>query len=368
MPQKIYKQAIKSKQLDPDRAQRYVVERLEALEKRLKSGLSEAHQPSLLSKLLMHFKKPHLSDSAVKGAYIWGSVGRGKTHLMDMFYECLPMKQKIRLHFHRFMQEVHHQLASIKDHENPLSIVADNFRSRASVICLDELFVSDIGDAMILSGLLEALFERGISLVATSNCHPDDLYKDGLQRQKFLPAIDLIKQHTDIVELRGDTDHRLSFLESADIYHFPLDQEADDIMLDNFLNVSHEPGIEGEILTIEDRKIKTVRCSEGVVWFEFSELCGGPRSAADYIKIARCFNTVLISNIPVLSQKDDLAKRFIIAIDEFYDRNVKVIISADADAHELYAGQKLSFEFQRTVSRLIEMRSYHYLGQAHKSL
>ena len=367
MPQKRYNQALKSKQLDPDKGQQYLVKRLKAFEDRLKVNQSNS-QYSPLRKMLMSIRRSNLNDTTIKGVYIWGSVGRGKTHLMDMFYDCLPLEQKMRLHFHRFMQEVHYHLGSIKDQENPLELVADRFRSRASVICLDELFVSDIGDAMILAGLLEALFARGISLVTTSNCHPDDLYKGGLQRQKFLPAIDHIKQNTDIVELRGNIDHRLNFLENADLYHFPLDDLADEIMLDNFMNVSHEPGIEGEKLTIEGRKINTVRCSEGVVWFEFSELCAGPRSTADYIKIARCFNTVLISNIPVLSQTDDLAKRFIMAIDEFYDRNVKVIISAEADVHELYSGQKLAFEFQRTVSRLIEMRSYNYLGQAHKSL
>ncbi|MEM7304982.1 MAG: cell division protein ZapE [Pseudomonadota bacterium] len=367
MPQKRYNQALKSKELCPDKGQQFIVKRLEALENRLKIQQGGG-QLSLLNKMIARIRKSSSESPTVKGVYIWGSVGRGKTHLMDLFYDCLPIDQKLRLHFHRFMQEVHHQLSLIKDTEDPLECVAEHFRTRARVICLDELFVSDIGDAMILAGLLSAFFDRGISLVTTSNCHPDDLYKDGLQRQKFLPAIELIKKNNEIVELRGDTDHRLNFLENADIFHYPLDKDANEVMLENFLNVSHEPGIENEILTIEDRKIKTVRCSEGVVWFEFSELCDGPRSSADYIKIARCFNTVLISNIPVLTHKDDLAKRFITAIDEFYDRNVKVIISAESDAHELYNGHKLSFEFKRTVSRLIEMRSYHYLSQAHKSL
>lgn len=367
MPQNKYQQALKSNTLCPDKGQLYIVKRLDALERRLKAN-QMGHQRSLLKKLLSRLGKSNSNQTAVKGLYIWGSVGRGKTHLMDLFYECLPVENKLRLHFHRFMQEVHHQLSLIKDEEDPLQLVAEHFRSRASVVCLDELFVSDIGDAMILAGLLGAFFDRGICLVTTSNCHPDNLYKNGLQRQKFLPAIELIKQNNEIVELRGDTDHRLGFLEHADIFHFPLDDIADQVMLENFNKLSHGPGNENEILTIEDRKIQTIRCAEGVVWFEFSELCGGPRSSADYIKIARCFNTVLISNIPVLSQADDMAKRFITAIDEFYDRSVKVIISAQADAHELYTGHKLSFEFKRTVSRLIEMRSFDYLGQAHKSL
>lgn len=367
MPKKRYDQALKTKKLCPDKGQLYIVKRLEALENRLISSQS-SQQTSLLKKMMSRIRQSSSSHQAAKGMYIWGSVGRGKTHLMDLFFECLPTEDKLRLHFHRFMQEVHHQLSLIKNEENPLERVAEHFRSRASVICLDELFVSDIGDAMILAGLLSALFERGISLVVTSNCHPDDLYKDGLQRQKFLPAIELIKKNNEIVELRGDTDHRLGFLEHADIFHFPLDDKAQQVMLENFNNLAHESGNEKEVLTIEGRKIQTICCTEGVVWFEFSELCGGPRSSADYIQIARCFNTVLISNIPILSQNDDMAKRFIIAIDEFYDRNVKVIISAEADAHELYTGQKLSFEFKRTVSRLIEMRSHAYLGKAHKSL
>ena len=367
MPKQKYEHALKTKKLCPDKGQLYIVKQLEALENRLISSQT-SQSASLLRKMLGRIRQSNTNHGPIKGLYIWGSVGRGKTHLMDLFYECLPTDEKMRLHFHRFMQEVHHQLSLIKEEENPLELVAEHFRSRASVICLDELFVSDIGDAMILAGLLSALYKRGISLVTTSNCHPDDLYKDGLQRQKFLPAIELIKSNNEIAELRGDTDHRLGFLEQAEIYHFPLDQNADEVMRENFLNVSHEPGNENEVLIIEDRKIQSIRCAEGVVWFEFSELCEGPRSAADYIKIARCFNTVLISNIPILSQADDLAKRFITAIDEFYDRNVKVIISAEADAHELYTGHKLSFEFKRTVSRLIEMRSTHYLGQAHKSL
>jgi cell division protein ZapE len=246
--------------------------------------------------------------------------------------------------------------------------VAENFKSRTDIICLDELFVSDIGDAMILAGLLDAFFSCGITLVTTSNCHPDDLYQGGLQRQKFIPAIELIKQKTKVVELSGNTDHRLEFLEHADIYHHPLDDNAHEVMMNNFMHVSPEPGIENELLSIEGRNIQTIRCADGTVWLCFNDLCGGPRSAADYIEIGRYFNTVLISNIPVLTNNDDLARRFIIAIDEFYDRSVKVIISAEASAHDLYKGKRLSFEFQRTVSRLLEMRSYDYLARPHKSL
>ena len=287
---------------------------------------------------------------------------------MDIFYDCLPFERKLRLHFHRFMQEVHQDLSKVNNAQAPLTLVAESFKRRADIICLDELFVCDIGDAMILAGLLEACLTRAITLVITSNCRPDDLYKNGLQRQKFIPAINLLKQHTDVVELAGNKDHRLEFLEHADIYHYPLDEQADQIMLDNFMHVSPQPGKENQRLWIEARSIQTVRCADSAVWFTFNDLCAGPRSAADYIEIGRCFNSVLISDIPCLTHQDDLARRFITAIDEFYDRNVKVIISAQLPVHELYKGDKLAFEFQRTVSRLSEMRSHDYLARPHKSL
>ncbi len=366
MPKHKYQQALQAKQINYDAKQMHVVDQLEGLHRRL--AQTDTPNMSLVSKLTGIFKRPANHLSGNQGLYIWGSVGRGKTFLMDIFYECLDDENKLRLHFHRFMQEVHYQLRNIKNEESPLNIVADNFKQRTNLICLDELFVSDIGDAMILAGLFAALFSRDITLVTTSNCQPDELYKGGLQRQKFLPAIDLIKHHTKVIELGGDTDHRLEFLEQADIYHSPIDDSAHSVMLDNFMHVSPEAGIENESLTIEGRKIQTIRCSDGTVWFMFNELCDGPRSAADYIEIARCFNTVLISEVPILTNKDDLTRRFITAIDEFYDRSVKVIISAQAPVHELYKGQKLAFEFQRTISRLLEMRSHDYLARPHKSL
>ena len=367
MPKISYQKALRANQIIHDDMQMNVVNQLEDLHRRI-SRNSIASDATITSKLTGIFKRSSKQESKIEGLYIWGSVGRGKTFLMDIFYECLNEQNKLRLHFHRFMQEVHHLLRSIKDEESPLNVVADSFKDRTNIICLDELFVSDIGDAMILAGLFDAFFSRGITLVTTSNCHPDDLYQGGLQRQKFLPAIELIKNHTKVVELGGSTDHRLEFLEHADIYHHPLDETADSVMLNNFMHVSPETGRENESLQIEGRKIQTVRCSEGTVWLTFSELCDGPRSAADYIEIGRCFNTILISDIPVLTNKDDLARRFITAIDEFYDRSVKVIISAETAVHELYKGTKLSFEFQRTISRLLEMRSHDYLARPHKSL
>ena len=366
MPEKRYQQALSSQQLQPDAMQLHVVEHLQALEKRLtQSGRAHTAIGAKLAGLLAGKKR---RPAGIKGLYIWGSVGRGKTFLMDIFYDCLPFEKKLRLHFHRFMQQVHQDLSKVNNTQAPLTLVAESFKRRANIICLDELFVSDIGDAMILAGLLEACLAQAITLVITSNYPPDELYKNGLQRQKFVPAINLLKQHTDVVELAGHKDHRLEFLEHADIYYCPLDERADQVMLNNFMRISPQPGKQNQRLLIAGRSIQTVRCADSVVWFTFNDLCAGPRSAADYIEIARCFNSVLISDVPCLTHQDDLARRFITALDEFYDRNVKVIISAQLPVRELYKGDRLAFEFQRTVSRLLEMRSHAYLARAHKSL
>lgn len=365
MPKQRYQQDLTRAEFCSDPAQALVVDRLENLHAELAVPQSE---DSMVSRITGIFNRKKLSYSAPQGLYIWGSVGRGKTYLMDLFYDCLSTRHKKRMHFHRFMLEVHRQLKKAANNENPLEIVATKFRKNAHVICLDEFYVSDIGDAMILAGLLEALFTQGMTLITTSNCAPDDLYKNGLQRQRFLPAIELIKQHTLVTELGGHTDHRLNYLESADIYHYPLDDSTESIMQEAFMRVS--PGLDrkGGSLKINDRKIPMRQSSDGVAWFEFNALCDGPRGASDYIEIARCYNTVLISNIPVLTNKDDVTRRFISAIDEFYDRCVNLIISAAAPAQNLYTGNKLSFEFKRTISRLNEMQSHEYLAKPHRSL
>ena len=366
MPKNRYKKEMQSEEFTADPAQMLVVEQLHALEhKLLNLPASDTGLGSRVKKLLSK-KKP--TTVAIRGLYIYGTVGRGKTYLMDLFYDCLPTEQKMRMHFHRFMHEIHQRLNHVKNEQDPLKQVSAHFRKRTRILCLDELFVADIGDAMILSGLLEAMFESGITLVTTSNCMPDNLYKDGLQRARFLPAIELLKSNTNVIELGGNTDHRLQYLQQADIYHYPLDDRAEQVMLDNFLHIAPDIGKENEQLKIEERNIQTKRSADGVVWFEFDDLCNGPRSAADYIEIARCFNTVLISNLPDLTNNNDSARRFITAIDEFYDRSVKLVISASAEVDQLYKGKKLAFEFQRTVSRLIEMRSKEYLAKEHKSL
>ena len=300
------------------------------------------------------------------GLYLWGGVGRGKTYLMDTFYECLPFADKSRVHFHRFMRRVHEDLALMDRQRDPLKVIAQRIAERARILCLDEFIVIDIGDAMLLSGLLEGLAESGVTLVATSNTPPDRLYENGLQRARFLPAIDLLKRTTQVINVDGGVDYRLRALERAEIYHFPLDAGADRGLRDTFEQVSPEPGEEHVVLYIEGRPMRTVRHADGVVWFEFDELCDGPRGTGDYIELSRCYQTVLIANVPQLGAgSDDQARRFISLVDEFYDRKVKVVISAAVGVDELYTGTRLAAELERTRSRLHEMQSHEYLAEPH---
>jgi cell division protein ZapE len=326
-------------------------------------ALPDQRPRGLLSRLVG--KKRNLS--LVRGLYFWGGVGRGKTFLMDLFYEELPIKKKKRLHFHRFMQEVHRKLRDFQGESNPLKKVASSFAGQASIICFDEFFVSDITDAMLLAGLLEEMFRLGVTLVATSNVEPDHLYENGLQRRKFLPAIALLNAHTLVHNLDGGLDYRLRALESAEIYHCPLDEAAEIGLQAAFRSISPDEGKVAVLLPIEGRDIATRRCGDGVVWFEFAALCDGPRSQNDYIELARLFQTVLVGNVPKFGEKkEDQARRFISLVDEFYDRSVKLIISAESPILDLYQGQRLEFEFQRTESRLQEMQSQEYLARQHK--
>ena len=307
------------------------------------------------------------APAPVTGLYIWGGVGRGKTYLVDTFYDCLPFARKLRVHFHRFMQRVHAELTALEDTSDPLLVIADKLADEARVICFDEFFVSDIADAMILGGLMEALFERGVSLVATSNIVPDDLYKDGLQRQRFLPVIDLVKQHTRILNLDAGVDYRLRALEKAELYHWPLDAEAELSLKRSFDSLVPEPGMPWERIEINGRYLSSRWVADDVIWFEFAELCDGPRSQNDYIELARIYHAVLLANVPQLARDtDDQARRFIYLVDEFYDRNVKLVLSAEVALEELYRGGGLEFEFRRTVSRLQEMQSHEYLARSHK--
>jgi cell division protein ZapE len=305
----------------------------------------------------------------IKGLYFWGGVGRGKTYLMDNFYESLPFPQKMRMHFHRFMRRVHSELKQLDGQKNPLQKVADIIAAETRVICFDEFFVSDITDAMILGTLMSELFARGVVLVATSNIVPDGLYKDGLQRARFLPAIALLKEHTRVVNVDGGVDYRLRALEQAELYHFPLDAQADASLHKSFCSLLASPGEmkQGEVLIVEGREIRSRYSADGVVWFDFVDICDGPRSQNDYIELSKEYHSVFVSNVPGLGRaNDDRARRFINLVDEFYDRHVKLVISAERPLAEIYSEGKLNFEFQRTVSRLLEMQSHEYLALEHR--
>lgn len=302
----------------------------------------------------------------VKGLYFWGGVGRGKTYLVDTFYEALPSDRKMRVHFHRFMHRVHDELKKLKEVKNPLNVVADIFKAETDIICFDEFFVQDITDAMLLGGLMEALFERGIVLVATSNIVPDELYRNGLQRARFLPAIALVKANTEIVNVDSGIDYRLRTLESAEIFHSPLDAQADANLFEYFDKLSPEPGRLDAEIEIEGRMIKTRKVSDCIAMFDFTQLCETARSQVDYMEISRLYNTVILSNVKQMGQSnDDAARRFIALVDEFYERNVTLIISSEAPIDEIYTEGTLNFEFRRCISRLQEMQSLEYLSREH---
>ncbi|MEC9375957.1 MAG: cell division protein ZapE [Pseudomonadota bacterium] len=310
--------------------------------------------------------KKLISYKPIKGLYIWGDVGRGKTFIMDIFFASLPFDDKLRYHFHRLMYRIHKQLHKLKGESDPIEIIADGIANQARVICFDEFFVEDIGDAMLLGKFLQALFDRGVCLITTSNIRPDDLYLEGLQRDRFLPAIALIKKQTEVIKLNGENDYRLRLLEENTLWHYP-DNSAVEKYLDNFFSMFVNDGSSEKInLEILGRDIPIHKRSDGVVWFEFKYLCGEQRSQNDYIEIARAFQTVLVSNVPILqSDNDNEARRFIALVDEFYDRRVKVCISAAASINNIYQGNTLIKPFQRTASRLHQMQSTDYLSQAH---
>ncbi|MBI43242.1 cell division protein ZapE [Marinobacter lutaoensis] len=362
-PWQRYQKDLERPDFHKDPAQEDAVRRLQALYDKLVAAENE--RSSALARLRRKLRKGR--EEPIKGLYFWGGVGRGKTYLMDTFYESLPFQRKMRVHFHRFMQRVHNELKALKGEKNPLDLVSRKFADEARVICFDEFFVSDIGDAMILATLMDGLFSRGVTLVCTSNIVPDGLYKDGLQRQRFLPAIELVKRYTDVVNVDGGVDYRLRTLEQAELYHYPLDEQADVSLRKSFESLAVEAAKHSRTLEINGRKIPARAHADDVVWFDFKDVCDGPRSQNDYIEMARQFHAIIISNVPVLGgDKDDQARRFINMIDEFYDRNVKVIISAEAPITELYSGGRLSFEFERTESRLLEMQSREYLEAPHK--
>ncbi|TWO83794.1 ATPase [Shewanella algae] len=307
-------------------------------------------------------------NSKVQGLYLWGGVGRGKTYLMDTFFDALPGEQKLRAHFHRFMHRIHRELDELKGTRDPLLVIAKQMAQQYRVICFDEFFVSDITDAMLLGKLFEALFKEGVVLVATSNIVPDDLYKNGLQRARFLPAIAEIKANCQVLNVDSGIDYRLRTLEQAEIYHHPLDETAECNLQRYFTQLAPESEVSETPLEIDGRSIVIRKQAQGVLLADFRALCDGPRSQRDYMELAQLFHTVLLSGLEQMGAQqtgDDIARRFLALVDEFYERHVKLIISAEVPLEQIYTDGQLSFEFRRCRSRLIEMQSRDYLALEH---
>ncbi|TVL56472.1 cell division protein ZapE [Shewanella algae] len=307
-------------------------------------------------------------NSKVQGLYLWGGVGRGKTYLMDTFFDALPGEQKLRAHFHRFMHRIHRELDELKGTRDPLLVIAKQMAQQYRVICFDEFFVSDITDAMLLGTLFEALFKEGVVLVATSNIVPDDLYKNGLQRARFLPAIAEIKANCQVLNVDSGIDYRLRTLEQAEIYHHPLDETAECNLQRYFTQLAPDSEVSETPLEIDGRSIVIRKQAQGVLLADFRALCDGPRSQRDYMELAQLFHTVLLSGLEQMGAQqtgDDIARRFLALVDEFYERHVKLIISAEVPLEQIYTDGQLSFEFRRCRSRLIEMQSRDYLALEH---
>ncbi|MGI1677251.1 MAG: AFG1 family ATPase [Cellvibrionaceae bacterium] len=363
-PLERYQADLKQPSFQYDPCQEQVVRDLQDLYERLLKSNSKTKKKNLL----VFWGKGKPVDPEI-GLYLWGGVGRGKTYLMDTFFESLPFEDKMRAHFHRFMRRVHHELTLYAGQKDPLDFIAEKLSKEARIICFDEFFVSDITDAMLLGTLFQGLFKRGVSLVATSNIVPDQLYRNGLQRERFLPAIDLVKKFTKVVHVDSPTDYRLRALEKAELYHTPLDADAEQSLQKSFMSLKPEHSeVHKQLpLEVEGRPIMAKQVAEDIVWFDFVALCDGPRSQNDYIELAKEYHAVLISQVPVFTHKNnDQARRFINLVDEFYDRNVKLVLSAEKSLDEMYESGLLGFEFERTTSRLLEMQSHEYLAAAHK--
>ncbi|WP_298440898.1 cell division protein ZapE [uncultured Ferrimonas sp.] len=363
-PKELYLQDLARPEFQHDPAQAAAVEQLQRLYQQFVERPSVSAERRWWQKW---WQQPEQA-TAPQGLYFWGGVGRGKTYLVDTFFQCLPTERKLRVHFHRMMQRVHQELNDLKGQQDPLVIVAERLAAEAEIICFDEFFVSDITDAMLLAGLLEHLFARGVVLVATSNIPPQLLYRNGLQRQRFMPAIELIETHCDVFELDSGVDYRLRTLEQAEIYHYPLDAAANANLQRYFTQLGHDEAQPESSIEILGRHIDIIREGEGVLMVDFNALCNGPRGQADYIELARLYHTVLVRDVRCMGQAhsgDDVGRRFIAMVDEFYERNVKLIVSAEVALDDLYSGGQLAFEFKRCQSRLTEMQSHDYLAKPH---
>ncbi|MCK7318482.1 AFG1 family ATPase [Enterobacter cloacae] len=367
-PASRYQLALDEGSHQPDDVQREAVNRLDTIYQELTAKPAEAGQSGGLKAALGRLlgKKEQQANPPVRGLYMWGGVGRGKTWLMDLFYQSLPGERKQRLHFHRFMLRVHEELTALQGKSDPLEIVADRFKAETDVLCFDEFFVSDITDAMLLGGLMKALFARGITLVATSNIPPDELYHNGLQRARFLPAIDAIKQHCDIMNVDAGVDYRLRTLTQAHLWLSPLNAETTRQMDKLWLALAGAKRENAPTLEINHRPLPTLGVENQTLAVSFSTLCVDARSQHDYIALSRLFHTVMLLDVPVMTRlMESEARRFIALVDEFYERHVKLVVSAEVPLYEVYQGERLKFEFQRCLSRLQEMQSEEYLKLEH---
>ncbi|RMG32351.1 MAG: AFG1 family ATPase, partial [Gammaproteobacteria bacterium] len=348
-----YRAALDAHGFEPDAHQLSVVDALQHVADRLRAPAAGRWARWL----------GRTNPESSRGLYLWGGVGRGKTWLMDLFFDHVDEPRRQRLHFHHFMQQVHAELSAIEGRKNPLEIVARRMARQWRLLCLDEFHVVDIGDAMILAGLLKALFAEGMVLVTTSNVPPDGLYRDGIQRASFLPAIRLLQTHLEVVRLEGGRDFRSEVLSGMPLFHCPADEAAERQLQAEFFRLAPAAVEQAGELVINGRAMPYRYRADDMVWFDFEALCGPPRSQHDYIELARCHHTVFLSGVPQMgASRDDRTRRFIFLIDEFYDRRVKLVLSAAAPVERLYQGERLAFEFQRTVSRLTEMQTAAYLG------
>lgn len=347
-----YRQALEQRGFLADEAQLRAVERLQQAYEEWSAF--ETQQSSFFKRLLQ-------SPAVPRGIYLWGGVGRGKSFLMDSFYSVVPVERKTRVHFHEFMRHIHRQLDALKGLPDPLDEVARRTAERYRLICFDEFHISDIADAMILYNLLNVLFSEGVSFIMTSNYHPDDLYPDGLHRDRLLPAIALINRHMDVLNVDGGVDYRKRALEQVAVYHTPLGPEAEMALQSAFERIA-EAHDEDPVIEVEGRQMRSLRRAGGVIWFSFDVLCRGPRSQNDYLELASRFHTVIVSGIPVMSvEMQSEARRFTWLIDVLYDHKVKVLMSAEAPPEQLYTAGPMVNEFQRTISRIMEMQSREYV-------
>lgn len=352
-----YESQLKARGFKSDPAQRAAAIRLQVMYSEL-LGFKVARQGK--------FKRLFVKPQVPRSLYFWGGVGRGKSFLMDCFFDAVPYQRKRRVHFHAFMQEIHNELKLLKNEADPLQKVGEKIARYTRLLCFDEFHISDIADAMILGRLLDALFQRDVIFVMTSNYPPEGLYPNGLQRINFIPTIEMMKRRLDVIEIDHGTDYRLRTLERIEIYLVPADDEAARKMREDFRRLAATELVAGTV-DILGRSIPVVGQAPGVIWFGFETLCGGPRSQNDYLEIAREHHTVLLSGVPRMSANNaSEARRFTWLVDVLYDHRVKLIMSAEVEAYDLYTDGHYANEFARTVSRLIEMRSHDYLAEAHR--